>query len=1297
MLSGTASDGTVGLEAIKERDGITFAQDDSARYDSMPRSAIAAGCVDFVLPPAEIARELGRIAKHPYVAGAQAQDALPSTSEQEMPEGPAAPVEEKEKPGTRRADKEEEEGLHKILALLRRHANVDFSNYKVNTIQRRVMRRVVLNRLVSQKDYARLLDGNGKELDALYADLLINVTSFFRNPEAFAALRREVFPKLLRTRRTEPVRVWVAGCASGQEAYSLAMALTEYAERASNIPKLQIFATDLSEALLEKARAGLYPKSLLQELSAERVRRFFVEEEGGFRVVKPLRDEVVFARQDLLRDPPFSRLDLISCRNLMIYLEPSLQQKIIPVFHYALKPEGFLFLGASESIGTFTELFEAADRKHKIYARKHGPSPALHLGTVVKHSGALKTGVVPAPAPDSSEAQSSALSAQREADRVALNRYAPPGVVLNADWQVLQFRGDTSPYLKPPDGKASFDVLKMAREDLKAPLRTTLKRAERDREALRREDLHLENDGHFRIVSLVVVPLINLKEPCFLVFFEEPQERPRPQRPELAPGYRVAGQEVAGGQAAAEGRALPEGERMARLKRELAETRDYLQSLQEQHEAANEELQASNEEVTSANEELQSINEELETSKEELESSNEELLTVNEEMANRNVELGRVNSDLINFQSAANMAIVLLARDQTVRRFTAKSQGPFNLTASDVGRSLHSIRLNLDIADLEELVAGVMDSLQELEREVRDKDGRWYSLRVRPYRSVENTIDGAVLVLVDIDALKRNAKELLEAREYTAAIVRTTRDMLVVLDANLHVHSANEVFYETFHTTPREVEGRLIYDLGNGQWNIPRLRELLEAVLPRSNIFTGFEVVHDFDGIGRRVMMLNARALLGGSGQVQRILLGIHDITEQKRTEDAARRAEAQLGQAVGVAGLGIFEHHHQSGVIEYSALMRELLGFGPEEPVTIEAMLQRVVPEDREALAAAIRRAHDPAGDGRFEMEHRVALADGRVRWVSKRAQTFFEGKGSERRAVRTIGAALDVTERKEAQAQLEQLVQERTARLRELVGELEHFSYSITHDMRAPLRGMIGYAELLAKAGAAGQEQDAQRFVERIRTSAERMDHLITDALNYSRALRQELALSPVDLGALLRGMLDSYPELQPSQARIEIRGELPRVMGNPAALTQCFSNLLGNAVKFVKPGEKPEIVIWAEVVEAPETRRHGDVAPWVRIWVEDKGIGIAESMLGRVFDMFSRGQSTYEGTGIGLALVRKVADRMGGKVGVESEEGDGSRFWVELESAERPQRPSAVRGAEQAADRRKSEGEKGVGETG
>jgi len=750
VLSGTANDGTIGLEAIKAEGGITFAQDDSAKHDSMPRSAIAAGCVDLVLSPADIARELARIARHPYVAGQQ----RPFGAE----DGGTLATGQDDSAASRASN-----SYRRILSLLRTHSGVDFSLYKPTTMERRIARRLLLSKQATLGDYAGLLRGNAEEIDALYSDVLISVTSFFRNPETFDVLERKILPELLRQRGDDPLRFWVVGCSTGQEAYSIAMTFVEAAEKAARMRKLQVFATDVNDALLEKARRGLYAKSLVADITPQRLRRFFVETEGGYRVSKTLRDMVIFARQNLIADPPFSRMDLVSCRNLLIYLEASGQKKAMPAFHYALKPGGYLLLGASESVGGFTHLFEPIDRKHKIYAKKPASILALHLpvtedrdeAAVARPGAAMQRpgGQQPPEGPHGE------LNAQREADRITVSQFAPPGVLVNAELQVLQFRGATDPFLEPPTGKPSFDVLKMARGGLMLPLRSAINQVRKQNKTVRKENVGVERSGKTRRVNLEVIPLKNLRERCFLILFEEAQRTSSGRAP---PDSEPARADHAPGR--------EKSNRIAELETELSETREYLQSMQEQLETANEEVQAANEELQSANEELQSSNEELETSKEELESTNEELTTVNEELSNRNVELNRLNDDLGNLQTASKVAIVLLGRDLRIRHFDPQAEKQFDLLAADLGRPIGHIRHALVLGeatqpplDLEGLCSEVVSNGREQEREVRDKGGHWYSLRVRPYLTLDNKVNGAVIVLVDIDTLKRSEQALRES------------------------------------------------------------------------------------------------------------------------------------------------------------------------------------------------------------------------------------------------------------------------------------------------------------------------------------------------------------------------------------------------------------------------------------------------------------------------------------------------------------------------------------------------------
>jgi PAS domain S-box-containing protein len=542
-----------------------------------------------------------------------------------------------------------------------------------------------------------------------------------------------------------------------------------------------------------------------------------------------------------------------------------------------------------------------------------------------------------------------------------------------------------------------------------------------------------------------------------------------------------------------------------------------------------------------------------------------------------------------------------------------------------------------------------------------ESDGRdtWQRVSSVPFCDASGAIVGAISIVQDIDSQKR-AGEAMRASESTLRTFYESAPLMMGVvelpaDNSDIIHIYDNPATDRFFGRPRgSTVGQSALAMGVPEEAVRRWIQQYRLA-EREGRPVSFEYWHPRQSGAVWLSAVVARIGPGNSGRT-RFSYVVADETERKRAEEMLRATQTRLTQAIGVAGLGTFEHDHLTDVIEYSPRMRKMMGFGEHEEIPLSAIGKNVVAEDLEVFAAAVRKAHDPAGDGLFEVEFRVKNRDGRVRWISKRSQTTFEGVGKARRPVRTVGSALDVTAQKEAEAELEKLVAERTGKLQELVGELEHFSYSITHDLKSPLRAMRGFAEIASIMCGDSAPREAKEALAKILTSAERMEGLITDALNYGRLVRQELPLTDVDTGALLRGMLDSYPELQPSRAHIQLEGKLPVVLGNAAGLTQCFSNLLGNAVKFVRPGQKPQIRVWAE-----------DRDGRARIWVEDQGIGISKEMLPRVFHMFSRGSKDYEGTGIGLALVRKVTQRMGGKAGVESEEGKGSRFWIELRSGE------------------------------
>jgi two-component system CheB/CheR fusion protein len=780
VLSGTASDGALGLREIKGAGGITFAQKPaSAKHDGMPRAAIATGMVDLVLTPAEIGAELGRIARHPYVPSVlHFRDTVAMREDQ----------------------------LRRIFDLLRPVSGVDFRHYKLPTIRRRLLRRMALHRVTEVDTYIRLLQSNPAELRGLFEDLLIHVTRFFREPESFAALAREVFPKLIEGRSHEqPIRIWVCGCATGEEAYSLAITLVEFLQKQESDLRIQIFATDVSDTAIEHARAGIYPASVAADVGADRLRRFFTRSDGNYRVSKLIRDLCVFARQDLTKDPPFSRIDLVMCRNVLIYMDAVLQKKLIALFHYALSTDGHLMLGQAETVGAQAALFTLVDKKHRIHRKKNAPGgvPAMSSFPVEYPSVALprKRAALEATGPEG--------NLQGEVNRIILDRFAPAGVVVDADLQIVQFRGQTGLFLEPAPGEASLSLLKMAREGLLYGLRTALHAARKSKAPVRKGGLRLRVGDGWRPVSIEVVPLTTFGRPHYLVLFEATGvgEEPAPK-----------------GGAARKRRKDDDGTIM--LRRELAASREYLQSIIQELEAANEELQSANEEILSSNEELQSTNEELDTAKEELQSTNEELNTLNEELQSRNEEMSRVNSDLMNLVGSVQIAIVIVSSDLRIRRFTPMAEKVLNLIPTDLDRAIGHINPNIDCPNLEQLIAECMDTVTPIERDVRDRQGRWYSLRIRPYKSLDNKIDGAVLALFDIAVLKQSEERARLAEAHAAAVLTWAREPLALLDASLQIRSANEAFAALLKTAPDEARGRVVGEIGGAGWRLDSWRQV---------------------------------------------------------------------------------------------------------------------------------------------------------------------------------------------------------------------------------------------------------------------------------------------------------------------------------------------------------------------------------------------------------------------------------------------------------------------------------------
>ena len=733
IFSGTASDGSLGLKDIKGAGGLVIAQEpSSAKYDGMPSSAVATGMVDLVLPPEEMPQKLIYYFSQPHALDMLAKKGAPADAPHQAP-------------------------MQKVLVLLRDRVGHDFSYYKENTIIRRIERRMNIQQIPEISKYLRFVQTNPEELDTLFKDLLIGVTSFFRDPEAFEFIKEKVIPKLLE--QLEPkqaLRVWVPGCSTGEEVYSLVIIIKECLAKAGKEVPLQVFGTDIDKVAVDKARAGLYPASIAADVSSERLQRFFSEESGSYRVAKELRDPVVFSVQDVMKDPPFSRLDLLCCRNLLIYLDGTAQKKILPLFHYTLKPQGMLFLGSSESIGGFADLFQVQDKKWKIYSRKPA-SGAMRLmidfptGPVTREGGEGKAA--------QADLVQGAADLAREAQKMVLSDFSPVMVLVDQNGEIQYIHGHTGKFLEPAVGRPSQKISAMAREGLRLELAAALRRAQTSGQEVHSPGVKIKVNGGYQYVDLTVKPMDRpgVLQGLLAVVLQEAAEFPAGSKGKIRRG---ASTEVE--------------KRLADLEQELRHTRERHQGAIEELETSNEELKSINEEMQSANEELQSTNEELEATKEEQQSLNEELSTVNTELQAKIDELAQVQNDMKNLLASTEIATVFLSNDLTVRRFTPSATKLINLIASDVGRPVQHIVTNLDYPDLVSDAKKVLNTLGTKEGEVRTKGGDWYQMRIIPYRTMDNVIDGVVITFNNINQQKKAQTELRELNQALkkAGIVR---------------------------------------------------------------------------------------------------------------------------------------------------------------------------------------------------------------------------------------------------------------------------------------------------------------------------------------------------------------------------------------------------------------------------------------------------------------------------------------------------------------------------------------------
>jgi two-component system CheB/CheR fusion protein len=834
ILSGMASDGTAGLKVVKSELGMVMVQDPkSAKFDGMPTSAIKTGLADYILPPEEMPEQLIRYASQ-KVKGVLLEKAF---TEGKIPDT-----------------------LQKIFILLRTRTGHDFSLYKQNTIYRRVERRMNVSQLDNLSDYIRLLQENPAEIENLFKELLIGVTNFFRDPESFEILKK-ILSELVKSKPDNgQIRIWVPGCSTGEEAYSIAITLRECMDEAKKYFNVQIFATDIDGTAIEKARLGSF-SGIEPDVSKERLNRFFTSDGIIFHIRKEIREMLIFAPQNIIKDPPFTKLDLLSCRNLLIYFNTELQKKIIPLFHYSLLPNALLFLGSSETISGFVDLFSMVDKKWKIYKRRdaiYSAQPYIEF-PVARAIGKTDETIVK---------KIEVKNITQLAEKIILQSYSPDCVLISENGDIVYIHGRTGKYLELTHGVAKMNIFEMAREGLQQVLPVLIRKVLLTKRTLTFEGIKVKSNGSVQLLNLTVKPV---KEPAemlgsLLIIFEEvPSEKKMPASKKIH--YEKKSEII-----------------IKELEHELKTTKENLRSTVEELETSNEELKSTNEEMQSTNEEMQSSNEELETSKEELQSLNEELVTVNTELQNKNDELSVINNDMKNLLDGINIPTIFLDNNLLIKRFTYHATKIINLIPSDIGRPINHIATNLKFEKFFEAAKEVLRTLVYKEIELQTNDGIWYQMRILPYRTTSNIIDGLVVTFTHIHKLKTAYQEIHKlnqevqlAREYSDNIVNTVRDSLLILDKNLKVLSANRSFYKMFNTTSEKTVGKFVYELQDNNWDIPELRKLLEEILPQNSFFEDYEVKYNFVKGGSKKLLLNAREIFQGDKESQLILLAIHN------------------------------------------------------------------------------------------------------------------------------------------------------------------------------------------------------------------------------------------------------------------------------------------------------------------------------------------------------------------------------------------------------------------------------------
>ncbi len=1196
VLSGSGGDGMLGLKAIKQVGGYAIAQEPSeAPHDGMPRNAIANNATNQVLAIIDMPNALQRYANTPCV---DAKGRVPVLGDR------ARAV------------------LGDVIAHLKRLNNIDFALYKEGTLLRRIERRMGVRQVIDAADYLKLINNDVSELDLLAKDLLINVSGFFRDKAVFEHLETKILPDAVKNHsEDQPFRIWVAGCASGEEAYSFSMLLIEQAAAQNRRLKIQIFATDLDTDDLEIARAGVYADTIEGDVSASRLARFFDKEDHHYTVKTELRETVVFAAHNLLSDAPFSKLDLVSCRNVLIYLDTKVQAQIIRLFHFSLKKDGILILGTSETVSAGGEYFDPIDRKLRLFRRMNVRVRQAHPIASTRRFDSLRVSQKPA----LTHATSNLKELTR---RLLLERHTPAAVLINNKALGLYFTGPVDRFLRVPAGEAGQDLLAMVREGLRNEMRAAVKKSLDTNGPVVTEGVWLKHDDVRKLVSINVEPVENEDRKLLLVTFTEQSES---RNDAASPGTNTDQSAV------------------LRIKKELDSTRRELKLTISNLEVSHEELKAANEEAMSMNEEFQSTNEELETSKEELQSLNEELTTLNSQLQENVEDHRRAVDDLNNLLNSAKIATLFLDKELRIKRFTPTAKGLFNIIASDIDRPLSDITYEFEDDDLISDCAEVLASLIPVDLEVKataklpNGRDRWILRRVLPYRTLDNKVDGVVVTLDDITQQKAGEALAQSAQHYAEAIVNTIREPIIVLDASLTVVSAGHSFYEKFKTTQNDTEGKLIYELGEGQWDIPELRTVLTEILSKKTVLDGYEVSSKFPNIGERTMLLNARVLESGDDRADLILLAIDDITQQKTTDAALDQESARVESILRSAQLAIVTINEAGIIQSFGAGAEELFGYGAKE--VIGQNVNVLMPEPDRSHHDGYIAAYLTTGEKKIIGLGREVT--GRCKDGTLVPLDLSIGEAYYDHSRLFSGVMRDLSNDKKRQQELFQ------AQKMEAMGQL---TGGVAHDFNNLLTVILGNLELIEQ----GKHSDHHGELLNEAREAVKLGSDLTRGL---LAFGRRLPLSPeiIDINETILQMSGILKRTLPETIQVStiLGKDLCSVEVDAAQLQNAVLNLGLNAKDAMPDGGKLIVETSNIKLDADYAERHQDVVPgdYVAISVMDTGEGMLPDVQRRAFDPFFTTKEVGRGTGLGLSMIYGFVKQSGGHATIYSDHGKGS----------------------------------------